>query len=360
MSYDGFRSRPRSQGCPLRWRNPESDDGAVRRLAVGAQRLRPSTAAAAAAADSGSLPRRGLRAAACPDTVGVGVVGPHALPPGARPAAAPFCCQPGGRAPPRTTGERGRGHQTSRPDATAVSSATVTAPVCAPRRLQHPRGHLGRSGRHRGFGAPDSIRRPPTGPEGDAAPSLKLNHVWDPKSPLFAAPFRDDYPPGQARPVVAQKKRSARRRLHSAPPRLQCSHRFTIGPRGPSIRHNLVQCSGQLFHNLFHRRRRAGLSHDIRLRHRRRGRTGPVQFNRTTAPSRVFCCREYQFELHRHFIDRDRLSSPCQPGPTGWGGHYPTFWYYAVLRLLLGHRPSSFRSAGLPGSEPNRSPRVRH
>ena len=78
-------------------------------------------------------------------------------------------------------------------------------------------------------------------------------------------------------------------------------------------------------------------------------------------PFRVFCCRDRQAELPRRFFDRDRLPLPTGTRPGRLSGHYPAFRYYAVLRLLLGHQPSSFRSPAYRPTrpEPSRSPGVR-
>ena len=77
-------------------------------------------------------------------------------------------------------------------------------------------------------------------------------------------------------------------------------------------------------------------------------------------PLRVFCCCDRQAELHRRFFDRDRLPLPAGARPGALSGHYPAFRYYAVLGLLLGHRPSSSRSPTYRQSpEPSRPPGVK-
>ena len=58
-----------------------------------------------------------------------------------------------------------------------------------------------------------------------------------------------------------------------------------------------------------------------------------------------FCCLEEQVELTACSVDRDRLPSLGGPIPS-WGRLSTAFWYYAILRLLPGHRLSSSRSTG--------------
>jgi len=92
-----------------------------------------------------------------------------------------------------------------------------------------------------------------------------------------------------------------------------------------------------------HRRRRCLLCLADRLRHSRPEDPKPVPGPPAGGPFRVFCCRDRQTKLHRHFFDRDRLPLPARINPARSAGITPAFRYYAVLRLLLGHRPSSFR-----------------
>ena len=62
-------------------------------------------------------------------------------------------------------------------------------------------------------------------------------------------------------------------------------------------------------------------------------------------------------KFRRHGVPR---CLPAGARPDALSGHYPAFGYYAVLGLLLGHRPSSFRSPAYRQSpEPSRPPWVK-
>ena len=60
----------------------------------------------------------------------------------------------------------------------------------------------------------------------------------------------------------------------------------------------------------------------------------------------IFGCLKVQSELSWLFVDRNRLPSPAGLVPAGSDRLSPVFRYYAVLRLLSGHRLSFFRSTG--------------
>jgi hypothetical protein len=64
----------------------------------------------------------------------------------------------------------------------------------------------------------------------------------------------------------------------------------------------------------------------------------------------MFCCHDRQFKLHRRLINRDRLPLPAGTRPDQLNGHYPAFQYYAILRLLLGHRAVVLSFSDLPAT----------
>ena len=131
--------------------------------------------------------------------------------------------------------------------------------------------------------------------------------------------------------------------------------------RGALVRRHLQQRTRQSIRNLLHRRRRCRPRLIDRLWRSRPDLPQPVPGSPAGGPFRVFCCCDRQAELHRRFFDRDRLPLPAGARPGALNGHYPAFRYYSVLGLLLGPRPSSFRSSAYrhTSPEPSRSPGVK-
>jgi hypothetical protein len=178
-----------------------------------------------------------------------------------------------------------------------------------------------------------------------------IDHVGDPQATLPAIGLRDQRPANLARPPTPSQQITMQPRQHDRPPLSQRLDRHAIRARGALVRHHLQQRRRQPARDLLHPHRPTRLRVDDRLRHP----------HRTRAHLRDFCCCDRQAQLPRRFLDRDRLPLPVGARPHGLDGHYPAFKYYAVLRLLLGHQPSSFRPPAhrhhLP--EPSRSPGVR-
>jgi hypothetical protein len=178
-----------------------------------------------------------------------------------------------------------------------------------------------------------------------------IDHVRDPQPALPATRLRDQRPANLARTPSSLQQVAMQPRQHGRPLLTQHLDRHAVRAGSALVRHHLQQRRRQPAGNLPHRHRRAGLRVDDRLRHP----------HRTRAPLRDFCCRDRQAQLHRRFLDRDRLPLPAGARPGGLSGHYPAVRYYAVLRLLLGHRPSSPRPPAYrpPSPAPSRSPGVR-
>ena len=94
-------------------------------------------------------------------------------------------------------------------------------------------------------------------------------------------------------------------RQHDRPPLSQRLDRHAIRARGALVRHHLQQRRRQPARDLLHRHRRARPRVDDRLRHP----------HRTRARLRDFCCCDRQAQLHRRFLDRDRLPLPAGARP---------------------------------------------
>ena len=182
-----------------------------------------------------------------------------------------------------------------------------------------------------------------------------VDHVRDPQPALPASRLRDQRPTDHAGPVPPRQQIGPQLRTGDRPLLAQLLDRLPIRARGTPVRHHLQQRQRQPVGNLLHRHRRAVLCLADRLRHPRQAPSlRQVRGRRAGGPSRVFCCSDQQFELQHRLIDRDRLPSPTNARARRLSGHYPAFQYHAVLRLLLGHRPTAYRTSG-----PNRSPGVR-
>jgi hypothetical protein len=189
-----------------------------------------------------------------------------------------------------------------------------------------------------------------------------IDHVGDPQPALPAARLGDVCPADLAGTPPPHQQIDAQPRRDDRPQRLQRFNRHPVRARRPLVRHHLQQRRAESLDDLVHHRGHADPLVDDRLR-RSRTRTSPglVGGSAARVPSRGFCCRDRQSQLRYRFIDRDRLPLPTGARPGGLDGHYPAVRYYAVLRLLLGHRPSSSRSPAYRPTrpEPSSSPGVR-
>jgi len=163
-----------------------------------------------------------------------------------------------------------------------------------------------------------------------------VDHARDPQSALPAARLGDHRPANPARSITPGQQRGAQHRGDRRPLLAQFADRRPVRPWGALVRDHLLHRRIKSRNHLLHHRQRAVPLGDDRLRHPRSACPGPDPDCLASGPLRVFCCRDRQLELHRRLLDRDRLPLPDD----GLSGHYPAVRYYAVLRLLLGHRPS--------------------
>jgi len=189
-----------------------------------------------------------------------------------------------------------------------------------------------------------------------------IGHVGDPEPALPAARLGDMRPADLAGTPPSCQQVGVQLRGDGQPLLLQRLDRHPIRASSPLVRTHLRQRRAESLDDLIHRRGHARPLVDDRLRHSgTRPSPGPVRGSAARAPAWGFCCRDRQSQLRYRFINRDRLPLPPGARTHGLDGHYPAVRYYAILRLLLGHRPSSSRSPAYrptsPG--PSRSPGIR-
>jgi hypothetical protein len=169
-------------------------------------------------------------------------------------------------------------------------------------------------------------------------------HVGNPQPSLPAARLGDERPTNLARTPPPLKQIDAQPRKDGRPLRSQRPDRHPVRARSALVRDHLQQRRAESLDDLIHRRGHTRPLSDDRLRHSgTRPSPRPVRGSAARAPTWGFCCRDRQPQLRYRFIDRDRLPLPTGARTHGLDGHYPAVRYYAILRLLLGHRPSSFR-----------------
>ena len=208
--------------------------------------------------------------------------------------------------------------------ATSASSKPVAARV--KRRLKQRLEHL-----------PHGLHHPP------------VDHVGDTEATPAAARLGNLDPADHARPIGPRQQIGLQLRADDRPLLAQLVDRHAARSRSTPVRGHLQHCRGQSpRHLLDHRHRRARLRVDDRRRHTRPTRPGMKPGGRAGGPRRDVCCRDRQAQLQRLFIDRTRLPLPAGARTSGLSGHYPAFQYYAGLRFLLGHQPSSCSFSGLP------------
>ena len=177
-----------------------------------------------------------------------------------------------------------------------------------------------------------------------------VGHVRDSQPAHAAACLRDVRPADRAGTVAPFQQPGGQLRTGDRPLLNQLADRLPVRARRSLVRHHLHQRRRQAADNLLHRHRRDVLHVDDRLRHPHLDDRGPVRGRSVSGPFRVFCCRDRQTKLSRRLLNRDRLPLPTGTRPGALSGHYPAFQSYAILRLLLGHRPSFSRS---PAYRPN-------
>ena len=171
-----------------------------------------------------------------------------------------------------------------------------------------------------------------------------VGHVRDPQPALTTTRLRDICPADHARAITPIQQLGSQPRTSARPLLNQLADRLPVRAGRSLVRNHLHQRRRQAAHNLLHRHRRDVPHVDDRLRHPRltkRSLTHPgsVRDGKTDGPFRVFCCRDRQAKLSRRLLNRDRLPLPTGTRPSTLSGHYPAFQYYAILRLLPGHRP---------------------
>ena len=169
-----------------------------------------------------------------------------------------------------------------------------------------------------------------------------VDHVRDSQPALPAASFGNHRPANHARSIPPRQQVGGQLRALDRP---LLADRLPVWAGCSLVRDHFQQRCRQPLRNLLHRHRDADLCIDDRLRlhHPAHTRTGP-------GPRVMICCRDRQFELHRRLINRDRLPLPTGTRPDQLDGNYPVFQYYAILRLLLGHRVVVLSFSDLPAS----------
>ena len=179
-----------------------------------------------------------------------------------------------------------------------------------------------------------------------------VDHVGNPQPALPTPRLRDIPPADHAGPIRPFKQVGLQPGQHDRPLFAQRLDRLPIRTGSALVRRHLQQRTGQSLGDLLHRRRRCCPLRTDRLRRSRPDGPKPVPGLPAGGPSRVFCCRDRQAELHRRFFDRDRLPLPARTRPGALSSHYSRLPVLRDPRTSAG--PSSRRPLRPPAYRPTR------
>src|ERR1035438_5222277 len=169
-----------------------------------------------------------------------------------------------------------------------------------------------------------------------------IDHVGNSQPALPAPRLGNEHPADPARLIPPRKQVGLQPGQNDRPLICQRLDRLPVRTRSALVRRHLQQRIRQPVRNLLHRRRRCTPNLADRLRRSRPDLPQPVPGSPAGSPSRVFCCRDRQTELHRRFFDRDRLPLPTGTRPGTLNGHYTR------LPVLRGPRTSAGPSSRRP------------
>src|SRR5450755_2091000 len=177
-----------------------------------------------------------------------------------------------------------------------------------------------------------------------------IDHVGNSQPALPAPRLGDEHPADPAGLIPPRKQVGPQPGQNDRPLICQRLDRLPVWTGSALVRRHLQQRVRQSLGDLLHRRRRCRPRLVDRLRRSRPDRPKPVPGLPAVAPfgfSAVAIGR-----LSCTAVSSTGIAFPCSPGldPTRSAGITPAFRYYAILRLLLGHQPSSSSSFDLPAN----------